>query len=82
MFCSWSEDVHVVWALTSNASVIVKNDYAHKLKSGGKKLTIMSKSHAHLQTMNKTSAQFQKDHTKTVRGVALKKYPLFAPTGG
>ena len=37
---------------------------------------IASKSHAHLQTMEKTCAKFQKDRYKIVRGVALTKYPL------
>ena len=39
-------------------------------------LMIMSKPDAHLQTMNKTPAKFQKDQYKTVRGVALTKRPL------
>ena len=41
----------------------------------------MSKPHAHLQTMNKTSEMFQlcKDWTQTVGGVALTDYHLIAP---
>ena len=42
----------------------------------------MSKPQVHLQTINKTSAKFQKDGSKTVRGVVLINYPLFASTDG
>ena len=38
-------------------------------------LTIISKSHAHPQTMKKTPAKFQKDRYKTVRGVGLTRHP-------
>ena len=37
---------------------------------------IISKPHAHLQTMAKTSAKFHKDGYKFVWGVALTRYPL------
>ena len=37
---------------------------------------IISKSYAHLQTMEKTCAKFQKDWNKIVWGVALTRYPL------
>ena len=37
---------------------------------------ITSKPHAHLQTMGKTCAQFQKDRYKIVWGVALTRWPL------
>ena len=37
---------------------------------------IISKPHAHLQTMEKTCAKFQKDRYKIVWGVALTRYPL------
>ena len=40
-----------------------------------KNLRIMSKQHAHLYTMAKTSVKFQNDWPKTV-GVALTRYPL------
>ena len=54
-----------------------KNDKVHKLEQIFKlSLSIMSKPHAHFQTMNKTSAKFQKDFIKTVREVVLTKYPL------
>ena len=39
-------------------------------------LMIMSKPYAHLQTINKTFAKFQKDLNKIVGEVALTKYPL------
>ena len=39
-------------------------------------LAIISKPHAHPHTMTKTHAKFQKDRYKTVRGVALTRYPL------
>ena len=38
--------------------------------------TIISKSHAHLQTMAKTCAKFQKDRYKIVWEVVLTRYPL------
>ena len=40
-------------------------------------LTIIPKPHAHPHTMKKTCAKFQNDQYKTVRGVALTRYPLF-----
>ena len=36
----------------------------------------MSKPHAYLQTMVKTSAKFQEDRYKTLGGVAHTRYPL------
>ena len=39
-------------------------------------LRIISKPHAHLQSMMKTSVKFQKNWTKTVGGVAHTRYPL------
>ena len=38
--------------------------------------TIMSNPHAHPHTMRKTHAKFQNNWYKTVRGVALTRYPL------
>ena len=38
------------------------------------KLTSMPKPHAHLQTMYKTPAKFQKDRNEIEGGVALTKY--------
>ena len=35
----------------------------------------MSKSHVHIQTMNKTPAKYRQDWNKTVREVAFTKYP-------
>ena len=40
-----------------------------------KNLTIISKPHAHFHTMKKSYAKFQYDRYKTVRGVALTRYP-------
>ena len=40
----------------------------------------MSKPHTHLQTMNKASAQFQKDQARVIGGVVLTKYTLMAST--
>ena len=39
-------------------------------------LRIISKPHAHLQSMTKTSVKFQKNWNKTVGGVAHTRYPL------
>ena len=48
-----------------------------KWKKGQKiKSRIISKPHAHLQTIGKTCAKFQKDQYKIVWGVALTRYPL------
>ena len=44
------------------------------------KLKNISKSHAHLQTMTKTSVQFQKDWHKTVQGVTDARYILCGTT--
>ena len=38
-------------------------------------LTIISKAHAHLYTMEKTHAKFQNDWYKTVGGVVLTRHP-------
>ena len=38
----------------------------------------MSKPHSHPQTMDKTSAQYKKDKSKIVGGVALIKYQIIA----
>ena len=55
-----------------------KNDRVHKLKKLKKKIKMMtmSKPHAHLQTINKTFAKFQKEWNEIVGGVALTKYSL------
>ena len=39
-------------------------------------LRTISKPHAYLQTMTKTSVKFQKNRHKTVGGVAHTRYPL------
>ena len=39
-------------------------------------LRVISKCHAHLQSLTKTPVKFQKDWDKIVGGVALTKYPL------
>ena len=39
-------------------------------------LSITAKRHAHLQILTKTSAKFQKDPAKTIRGVAFTRYPV------
>ena len=44
-------------------------------KKWQKNLTIISKPHAHPHTMRKTPSKFQKDWYKTVREVALTRYP-------
>ena len=52
----------------------VKN--VHKAEKVTKNnLTIISKPHAHLHTMNKTHKKFQNDQYKTVRGVELTRHP-------
>ena len=52
-------------AITSNCEKSVKNN-----------LKIISKLHAHLQSMFKTSVKFQKKRNKTVGGVAYTRYIL------
>ena len=42
----------------------------------------MSKSHVHPQIVRKTSVKFQKDRTKIVGGVVLRKYPFIGSTEG
>ena len=54
----------------------VKNDQVRNVKKVTKNnLTIISKAHAHLLTMEKTQVKFQNDWYKTVRGVALTRHP-------
>ena len=53
----------------------VKNDFRNVEKVTKNNLTIISKAHAHLHTMEKTHAKFQNDRNKTVRGVALTRHP-------
>ena len=45
-------------------------------------LRVISKCHAHLQSLTKTPVKFQKDWDKIVGGVALTKYPLKSWTNG
>ena len=45
-------------------------------------LTIISKPHAYLQRMVKTSVKFQKNRSKTVGGVAHTRYILYRGTEG
>ena len=40
-------------------------------------LRVISKCHAHLQSLTKTPVKFQKDWDKIVGGAALTKYPLY-----
>ena len=55
----------------------VKNDKVHKVEKVTKiNSRIISKPHAHLQTMAKTCAKFHKDRYKIVWEVALTRYPL------
>ena len=54
----------------------VKNDYVHNVEKVTKiDSTIMSNPNAHPHTMRKTHAKFQNNGCKTVRGVALTRYP-------
>ena len=54
----------------------MKNDSVHNMEKVTKNnLTNKSKPHVHLHTMKKTHAKFQNDLYKTVRGVALTRYP-------
>ena len=54
----------------------VKNDKVHNVEKVTKiDPTIMSNPHAHPHTMRKTHAKFQNNGCKTVRGVALTRYP-------
>ena len=39
-------------------------------------MRITAKSHAHIQTLTKTPAKFQKDPAKIVGGVAFTRYPM------
>ena len=53
------------------------NDKVRKVEKVTKiNARIISKPYAHLQTMEKTCAKFQKDRYKIVWGVALTRYPL------
>ena len=56
-------------------TMMLKYDKVQMLKKNH--VIIMFKSHAHLQTMNKTSGKFQKDQNKTAR-VVLTMYPFVA----
>ena len=54
----------------------VKNDSVHNVEKMTKiDPTIMSNPYAHPHTMRKTHAKFQNNGCKTVRGVALTRYP-------
>ena len=55
----------------------VKNDKVNNVEKVTKNnLTITFEAHAHLHTMTKTHAKFQKDRYKTIRGVALTRHPV------
>ena len=54
-----------------------ENDKVRKVEKVTKiNARITSKPHAHLQTMEKTCAKFQKDRYKIVWGVVLTRFPL------
>ena len=56
--------------------ISTKNDSVDIAKKVSKiNLRIISKSHAHLQVMIKTSVKLQKNQNKTVGGVACTRYP-------
>ena len=67
--------VPIVYTLSYNLRS--ENDKVHKVANVTKiNSRIISKPHAYLQTMEKTSAKFQKDRYKIVWGVALTRYPM------
>ena len=53
------------------------NSIQNAEKSNKINLRIISKPHAHLQTMTKTPVKFQKDWHKTAGGVAHTRYPIY-----
>ena len=57
-------------------SEVRKGQSSQSGKSDKNYSLIISKPYAHLQTMAKTCAKFQKDRYKIVWGVALTRYPL------
>ena len=52
-----------------------KNDLVKLRKKTKTILRFTAKRHAHLQTLTKTPAMFQKDSSKTVGRVAFTRYP-------
>ena len=62
-FVKWSDKVSIL--LSGKCKVIKIN------------LRITAKCHAHLHTLTKTHAKFQKDPAKTVGGVAFTRYPVY-----
>ena len=72
---SCAHKVPTVYTLSQNLRS--GNDKVRKVENGIKiNSRIISKPHAHLQTMAKTCAKFQKDWYKIVWGVVLTRYPL------
>ena len=63
--------IHIV---KDNARKMAKFNFQKKVTKNN--LRIISKPHAYLQTMTKTSVKFQKNWYKTVGGVAPTRYPL------
>ena len=53
-----------------------KKRLSSQSRKSEKKLSIIPKPHAHLHSMQKTSAKFENNQWKTVRGVAPTRYPL------
>ena len=59
-----SQDTNCLYTEVESSQKVEKNN-----------LTTISKPHAYPHTMKKTTAKFQKDRYKTVRGVALTRHP-------
>ena len=49
---------------------------ARKTTAAKNNLTLISKPHAHFQTISKSPVEFQKNRHKSVGGVAHTRYPL------
>ena len=70
-----SQGTHCLYTFIESES---ENDKVHKVEKVTKiNARIISKPHAHLKTMEKTCAKFQKDWYKIVWGVALTRYKLY-----
>ena len=71
-----SQGTHCLYTFIINSEVRKWQKFTNRKKVTKIKARIISKSHAHLQTMEKTCAKFQNDQYKIVWGVALTRYPL------
>ena len=70
------ENFNIKWNGNGNDHADYNSSFALRAVELKINLRVISKCHAHLQSLTKTPVKFQKDWDKIVGGVALTKYLL------